>query len=157
MKIYSFEKAELTTSEVDENGMDHVLFDLFERRVRYSNIADNYITVPNEYSCRIDMISKKLYQSIGYTEETMVMNNIVNPFSVKPNDIIYYTSDYEKLDLLYTKDSNLNSENKYKILNINKSKASSNVASLPPSVNPGLNQMDIDYNKKKITIINKFK
>lgn len=157
MKIYSFENAVNTTTQTDENDIDYVLYDLFERKMRWNNIAESYYTVPMEKSGRIDLISKELLQSIGYTEELMVMNNIVNPFSVKTNDVLSYTPDYTKFDLLYIKDSTMNVDNKFKILNINKSKESTNFTNLPPSVNPGIKQMNIDYDKRKITIVNKFK
>lgn len=157
MKIHSFENASITTTELDNDGNINVLYDLFERKIISNNISDSYYVTPLEKSCRIDSVSKEIYKNIGYTEETMVLNNIVNPFSIKQNDIILYTSDYERLDLLYIKDKTLNEDNKFKILNINKSKSSTNSVSLPPSVNPGIKQLDIDYNKKKITIINKFK
>lgn len=156
MKIYSFENANSTTTETD-NDVDNVLYDMFERKMVNNRISDTYYIIPIEKSCRIDLISKELYGSVSYTEEIMVMSNIVNPFSVKTNDMILYASDYTKLDLMYVKESTINQGNKFKILNINKSKSSNNQLSLPPSVNPGMKQINVDYNKKKITIINKFK
>jgi len=153
MKIYSFENANTITAE---DGS--AIYDLFERTLRnVDGIKDSTYYIPLEYSGRIDMISNYLYNGTQYTEELMVMNNIVNPFSMKQDDIIYYASDPNNLNILHKGDDTTNKENKYKILNINSSKASGNISSLPPSVNPGLKQMDIDYNKKKITIINQFK
>ena len=158
MKIYSFENSKSTTSEKNSNNEDMVLYDLFERKMIYNDsIIDSYHVVPLEQSCRLDLVIDKLYENIDYAEETLVMSNIVNPFSIKQNDIIKYTNDNAKLDLMYVKDTNLNSGNKYKILNINKNKSSKNLVSLPPSVNPGIKQLDIDYDKKKISVISKFK
>jgi len=160
MKFFSFENATQTTTENDEIYITevNVLYDLFERKLAYNpTIIDNSFTVGEEDSGRIDLISRKLYSSMQYVEETLIMNNIVNPFSIEQNDTIYYTSDYNKLDLMHIKDKTINQDNKYKILNINKNKTSTNSVSLPPSVNPGIDQLSIDYNKKKITIINKFK
>ena len=57
---------------------------------------------------------------------------------------------------MHTSEYKPENSNKFKILNINKNKRSSNTE-LPPSVNPGLKQIDIDYDKKKITVLNKFK
>ena len=153
MRFYSFENS--TKDDTSETG--ELLIDIFEKTIIDNIDLKNYLyQVPIEFSGRIDLITNVLYSNIDYTEEVLVMNNIVNPFSVKTGDILYYT-EIENLDLLYHTDSEINISNKQNILNINKSKGSTKRLSLlPPSVNPGIKQMDIDYGKKTITLINKF-
>ena len=75
---------------------------------------------------------------------------------IEENQYLTYVTEIDKIDNMHTSEFNSENTNKFKILNINKSKRSSNTE-LPPSVNPGLKQIDIDYDKKKITILNKFK
>ena len=153
MKFYSFENSSFT--EITDNG--EILIDLFETTVIDNPQLKNYVyQVPLEYTGRVDLVTKELYDSINYTEELLVMNNIINPFSVETGDILYYT-DNGNLSSLYHQDTTTDISNKQNILNINKSKGSTKRLSLlPPSVNPGINQMDIDYGKKTITLINKF-
>ena len=152
MRFYSFENS--TKDDTSETG--ELLIDIFEKTIIDNIDLKNYLyQVPIEFSGRIDLITNVLYSNIDYTEEVLVMNNIVNPFSVKTGDILYYT-EIENLDLLYHTDSEINISNKQNILNINKSKGSTKRLSLlPPSVNPGIKQMDIDYGKKTITLIYK--
>ena len=158
MKLYSFENAEITTTYDNIDGSTNVIYDLFERKMAYNNnILNSYYITNVDDECRIDLVTRKIYEDTQLSEEIMIMNNIINPFSIKTNDIIYYSTDKSNIDLMKIKEPTLNQGNKYKILNINKNKSSGNRESLPPSVNPGMKQIDIDYNKKKITIINKFK
>jgi hypothetical protein len=131
--------------------------DLFERTmIEDDSIKDSIYTVNTDFSCRLDSVCYDMYDSNGYTEELSVMNNILNPFSIEKGDVLYFTNSTDNFNTMYISESKLNTTNKLKILNINKSKTSTNV-SLPPSVNPGLKQIDVDYDKKRITVINKFK
>lgn len=154
MYLHSFELDELNIINGEDNTL---LFDLFEKTIcDHLPIKNKIFMVDTDHACRIDNICEKIYGGDNKTEELLVMNNILNPFSVEKGDLLYYTDSYENFNLMYVRDSKLDESNKYKILNINKNKKSKNVG-LPPSVNPGLKQLDIDYEQKRITIINKFK
>ena len=135
-----------------------VLNDLFESTMYNNTDLKTYpYTIPFEQTSRIDAICDSIYGGTKYTEETMVMNNIINPFSVESGDVILFT-DVNELSKLYATEPTSSTGNKSQILNINKSKSSTKRMSLlPPSVNPGIKQVDIDYNKKTITVLNKFK
>lgn len=153
MKIYSLENISTFT---EEEGT--TLYNLFEKTIINNNsVKENMYYVPIEYSCRLDLVLKELFSDISYTEEVCVLSDIVNPFSIKQNDLIYYPNDKEKFGNLHIIDESMYNDNKYKILNINKNKDTRNSKNLPPSVNPGIKQMDVDYVKKRITIVNKFK
>ena len=156
MEFYTFNN---TNQKVSKDG--YVLYDFFEKTMvnDIEAIYSKYI-VPEEYDCRLDLVCKHIYGNTKYMEEIMTQNGIINPFSVKTGDEIYYAYTTNELGVLYQRDVETNEANKKKILNVNKSKASKQDpnASLPPSIKPGnLKSVDINYNKKQITIINKFK
>ena len=159
MRFYSFERDnKQITDEVDNSNETGFIVDLFEKTlINNDNIKNGVYYMDNDYSCRMDTICSFLYDGdTSYVEELLVLNNIVNPFAVEKDSYILYVKNIEKFANMYASDYNKQDGNKFKILNINKNKTSSNVQ-LPPSVNPGLNQIDVDYNKKKITVLNKFK
>lgn len=158
MRFYTFEKLEKLVSFDDDNLENFVLYDLFERTI-YNNISlekSLYITNVDDI-CRADKVCSNIYQGdLSYIEELLVTNDILNPFSIEDKQELFYVIDLDKIENMHTSEYNIDSSNKFKILNINKNKRSNNVE-LPPSVNPGLKQIDIDYEKRKITILNKFK
>ena len=152
MIIYTFE-----TLQIGNDGY----YDLFQKTMVNDNTIDyNYFNVTDEYEGRIDLISKYLYGSGDYVEQLMTINNILNPWSIKTGDVIQYPSDSGNFTLLYKKDEPVNDQ-KDKILLMNKNKTTkkdSNRLGSPPVIKPdNLKQVDINYVKKKITIINKFK
>ena len=75
-------------------------------------------------------------------------------------DIIYYANASSDYSIIYKNDEPLN-EQKDQILLMNKNKSTKkdvNRLGSPPVIKPdNLKQVDINYVKKKITIINKFK
>ena len=158
MRFYSFERLNNLTSVYDVNTGYVRIYDLFERTI-YNNTdlkRNPYIT-SNDDVCRLDKVCVNINEGyLEYIEELIVSNNILNPFSIEENQYLTYVTEIDKIDNMHTSEFNSENTNKFKILNINKSKRSSNTE-LPPSVNPGLKQIDIDYDKKKITILNKFK
>lgn len=152
MKIYSFENL-----NIGNDGF----YDLFQKTM-VNNIQQSYkyFVVTDEYEGRIDLVSMYLYGTNIYTEELMTLNNIINPWSIKNGDYIFYyesTSDYSTF---YKKDDPTYSQ-KDEILLMNKNKSTkkdSNRLGSPPVIKPdNLKQVDINYTKKKISIINKFK
>lgn len=158
MKFYSFEKLNTLTSVYDENTGDVSIYDLFERTI-YNNTdlkRNPYITSFDDV-CRLDKVCNNINSGyLEYIEELIVSNNILNPFSIEENQYLTYVIEVDKIENMHTSEYKPENSNKFKILNINKNKRSSNTE-LPPSVNPGLKQIDIDYDKKKITVLNKFK
>ena len=152
MNIYTFE-----TLDIGNDGF----YNLFEKTMVNDNtISYSYFYITDEYEGRIDLISKYLYGSGDYVEQLMTINNIINPWSIKNGDIIYYPTDSSTFGLLYKRDEPTNDQ-KDQILLMNKSKSTkkdSNRLGSPPVIKPdNLKQVDVNYVKKKITIINKFK
>lgn len=157
MRIYTFEQDNISTTTEVDNDLSFTLYDLFKKSLIYNgNIVDSIYYVKNDNSCRIDTICNNIYGGTAYTEELLVTNNIINPFSIEDGDMLEYPDDPTKFGNMYTTDVVMNKSNKFNILKINKDKTA-DIKQLPPSINPGLNQIDVDYKKKKITVINKFK
>jgi hypothetical protein len=156
MNFYTYNN---TNQKVTKDG--YVLYDFFEKTMvnNIEAIYSKYI-VPEQYEGRLDLVCKHIYGNADFMEELMTQNGIINPFSVKTGDEIYYAYTTNELGVLYQRDINTNEETKKKILNVNKNKSSKQDpnASLPPTIKPGnLKSVDINYNKKKISIINKLK
>jgi len=156
MEFYTFDN---TNQKVSKEG--YVLYDFFDKTmVNDEELIYSIFTVPEEFDSRLDLVCKHVYGSMAYMEELMTQNGIINPFSIKTGDELYYSYSTNELRALYQRDQDLNEENKKNILNVNKSKASRQDpnASLPPSIKPGnLKAVDVNYSKKEITIINQFK
>jgi hypothetical protein len=156
MNFYTFEN---TNKKATSDGQ--LLYDFFEKTMKndYGLRYSQYI-VPEEFDTRLDLVCSHLYGDLDYMEELMAQNGIINPFSIKTGDILYYAYSTDDLDAIHDKDEDINEENKKNILNINKNKSTKKDinSELPPSVRPkNLKQLDINYNNKKISVMNKFK
>lgn len=156
MNLYTFENTNRKAT-----GDGNLLYDLFEKTMvnNYSLRYSTYI-VPDQYDSRLDLVCRHIYGNINYMEELMTQNNIINPFSIKSGDKLYYSYSPTQLSILYQSDLDINKENKNRILNVNKNKSTKKDpnSQLPPSIKPdSIKQLDINYNKKKITVINKFR
>ena len=153
MQIYSFENL-----EINNDGY----YDLFKKTMvmKSKNIDYYRFIITDEYEGRLDLISRYLYGSSNFIEELMMVNNIINPFSIKSGDLIYFLKDANDYGLMYEKDEEINDQ-KDKILLMNRNKSTKkdvNRLGSPPVIKPdNLKQIDVNYIKKKITIINKFK
>jgi hypothetical protein len=153
MNIYTFDKLNIGTDG---------FYNLFAKTVIVnSDIIDKVFVVTDEYEGRIDLVSNYLYRSTDFTEELMTLNNIINPWSIKQGDLLYYSANDTNYQLLYQTDPDTQSDKKDTILLMNNNKVTkkdANRIGYPPTIKPdNLQQIDINYNKKKITIINKFK
>lgn len=152
MKIYSFDKYKLDREPVTQ------LFDLFRKNiVNTYGIKLSYYIVPREYEMRLDRISEFLYGSSEYVEELMVLNNIMNPYSVKQGQYIYHC-DLSDLAKLYTKDNLADNEKTKKSIESTKNKKTSSRynENLPLTVKPGnLEQIKVS-DDFTIQIINSF-
>jgi len=153
MNIYSFIKL-----NIEKNGF----YDLFKRTLvnRFITTDIGIFVVTDEYEGRIDLVCRYLHGNSDLVEELMTLNGIINPFSIKIGNIIYYYKNLDNYGLLYQSDPE-DFSNKDQILNMNKKKNTKkdvNRIGSPPTIKPdNLKQIDINYDKKKITIINKFR
>lgn len=159
MKITSFDNQ---NNKIKRDNNQDGLFNLFQKNMVYSdNIRLKIYLVPREYEMRLDLISNHIYGSPDYIEELMVINNIINPYSIKEGQEILFCSQGD-LSSLYVKDELLGNEDQKKKLiqssqpNREKKKLNDN-QNLPPTIKPqGLEQIKIDKNTKKVRLINSF-
>ena len=123
----------------------------------------NYYIVPKEFEMRMDRISNFIYGSPNYVEELMVLNDIINPYSVQEGQYIYYC-DQINLQYLYTTDELINTTNnnatRQDLISSsqpNRGKQNlSNDQNLPPTIKPSnLNQITVG-NDNSVQIINSF-
>jgi hypothetical protein len=156
MNFYTFEN-----TNIKETKEGQRLYDFFEKTmVNDEELFYSTYTVPEEYDARLDLVCNQIYGTTDVMEELMTQNGIINPFSIKTGDELYYAYSTNELSILYKRDVDINDENKKRILNVNKSKTSKQDpnSSLPPSIRPNsLKPIDVNYNKKTITVINKLK
>ena len=156
--IYSFEGTDGNTINRDSNQDN--LYDIFQKIVETTDgILFFPTTVQREEAMRIDLVCKRLYESTIYVEELMVMNDIINPWSINQNDIIFYC-DVDYMEALHYIEEN--TDNLIKTLvNLNKSTQvdlNRTDTQLPPTIKPpGLQSISVDKLQKKIKIINTFK
>jgi hypothetical protein len=152
MRYYSFENLEM-------NSDGH--YDLFQKTmVNKPTLAYDTIVVTEQFQGRLDSICRYVHGNTQYLEEIMTLNNIINPNSVKLNDIIKYYSNTTNYSLLYESDlDTMDKKDEILLMNKNKStKSDKNRIGSPPTIRPdNLKQIDVNHSKKKITIINKFK
>ncbi len=153
MNIYSFDVK--TLSKNDDN-----LFDVFEKNIKYSNtiILHKYF-IPREFEMRLDLISNELYGNSKYIEELMVINNIISPYSLKENQMIYYCS-IDDMQSLYTKDDmKENDKIREAIIKSSQSdKKPQQKDKIPTTLkSKNIKQVTVDNKNRKIKIMNTFK
>lgn len=160
MKILSFDDK---SSKIKRNPEQDNLFDIFQKNIVNNNLLPLKIyIVPREYEMRLDRISQHIYGSPDYVEELMVLNNIINPYSVKEGQYIYFCQ-LNNLPKMYTKDElSIDVEKNRDALiassqpNRDKMSIASDNSNLPSTIKPsGLEQVRVTKDNK-IKIINSF-
>ena len=153
MKITSFDN---NTNKIVRDSKQNNLYNLFQKNIIYNNnISFNVYVVPREFEMRLDRISNYIYGTPDYIEELMVLNDIINPYSIKEGQYIYFCS-LEELKTLYIKDEmRTDLEEKRKKLIASKN----NIKNKPiksPTIKPeGLQQIKVSKDNK-VQIINTF-
>lgn len=158
MKITSFDGNNTVKLKRDSNQGN--LFNLFQKNIVINNKRNitlySYV-VQREYEMRLDKISNFLYGTPDYVEELMVINDIINPYSVKEGQYLYYCS-LDNLEFFYTTDD-MFEDTKSKDILINSSKINKNkdnTDNLPLTIKPNnLKQITITEDNK-VKIINSF-
>ena len=154
MKIRSFDKAKPKRRKDQEQ-----LIDIFEKNIQYNNTIQLYrYFVPREYEMRLDLVSRKIYGSLDYMEELMVINNIISPYSIKENQLLYFCS-IDDISSLYIKDDieeepNQNREKIIKAAQPSKKSTRKTPTTLQPA---NVKQVTIDTKNRKVKIMNSFK
>lgn len=151
MIYYSFENLDI--------GSDGK-YNLFKKSVvNRQNLTFRTTVVNEEFKGRADLLCSHIHGSTKYIEEFLVLNNIINPYSIKPGMTVKYLNNPNDYYLLHDSDPE-ETNVKDEILQMNKNKyfrRDSNRIGSPPTIKPdSLKQLDINYSKKKITILNKF-
>jgi len=143
MKYYTLENIEL---------LNNRLYDIFYPMLKYNhNVILYEYVVDISKEMRMDLISIDIYGSSIYVDELMHINDIIDPYSIKMGDKLYFT---KPTDL--SKYRNSYSIDKKTLLNNTKSKHNLNI-DLPISSPIGYNQILYDNKNKSIKITNKLK
>jgi hypothetical protein len=116
MKLYSLENTK--RSEKQNNLYDLSYPMLSDKDVLFRNINSYKVNIDREM--RIDLICSDIYGTTRYIDELMYINGIIDPYSIKEGDIIFWVSvndlgtirnsykeddEKEKLDLVKNKNN----------------------------------------------------
>ena len=159
MKIVSFDDSNIKIRrDIDQDN----LFNLFQKNImNIENLPLSIYIVPREYEMRLDRISQHIYGSPDYIEELMIINDIINPYSVKEGQYIYFcpsdllTQVYTKDEMLTTKETKRQSLIKSSQPNRDKQNTTGD-NNLSPTIKPAnLDQLKLGKDNT-VQIINKF-
>lgn len=154
----------LYTNENSERNQNfNNLVDLINPLIILDDTIFHYPYIVNkEEAMRIDLICFNIYKNFNYIDELLSINNILNPWSIKESQVIYYIEEDDILKIRRKNNSNNDNETIYDLINPNKDTKKDpnreNGTGLPPTIKPaGVKDVNIDFNNKKIKIIDKFK
>jgi len=160
MKIISFDNS---SYKINRDISQYNLFNLFQKNiVNNENLDFQIYIVPREFEMRLDRISDYLYGSPNYVEELMVINDILNPYSVKEGQYIYFC-DITLFPMLYTQDEMLDDKELQRLTLINAAQPNRNKTNFDSNQNLPTNIMSSNTQQIKINkdnsvqIINNFK
>lgn len=153
-----------TNENTKRNQKMNNLLDLINPIVVWDDTLIYYpYIVKKEESMRIDLICFSIYNHFNYIDELLTINNILNPWSINEGQIIYYIEEDDMSAIKRTYGSLSNDDQiAESLVNPNKdTKKDPNRdagTGLPASIKPaGIKDVSIDFNDKKIKIIDKFK
>lgn len=157
MEFYSFNDNKLQRKSYYDNN----IYDIFKTTLKdekLRSLVKYSYTIPIEFEGRLDRICEFLYDDNKYIEELMLINNILNMYSVKAGDTILYVS-LDDLESLHSDTEE--STDKVDVLNINNPKTAdkdvnrTNIV-LPPVVKDSSSkQLSWNKDNKSVTINNK--
>lgn len=150
MKSYTFEI-------IDERSKNEEgLYDIFLDTVIDKDLIKYQTIVKEKEEARMDLLCKRIYGTSMYIEELMLMNNIINPFSIVVGQLIEFVG---QDDISYYRDpeeTNEKSENIANPKNKNTRKDPNREKGVPPTIKPiGFKQILVDKKNKSIRINNK--
>ena len=161
MKIISFDSNE--NNKIVRDPKQDNLFNLFQKNIMNAqNIPLKIYIVPREFEMRLDRISNQIYGMPDYVEELMVINDILNPYSVKEGQYIYFC-DITLFPMLYTQDEMLDVKELQRLTLINAAQPNRNKTNFDSNQNLPTNIMSSNTQQIKINkdnsvqIINNFK
>lgn len=155
MKFYSFEKGKLKR-DTNTQGNPYNLFDNTMVDKDIKDLTKYQHVVMDTQEGRLDKVSLALYGSTEYVEELMKINNIINPFSIKNGDILYYVLESD-LPSLYVEKEEDESTDVMSINNPQATRKDANRTNKTPPVVKNKNNKQISWDKenKKVSITNK--
>ena len=134
------------------------LYNIFQTTViKGKNIQVYETLVKREEEMRLDKISYRLYQSTQYTEEIMALNNIIDPWSIKEGDVLYFCK-LNDFGVLYARDDDYYKDIE-KLVDSGQGKNTKLDPSrtLNPALRPkSLTQINVDKKNHVIKIIDSF-
>ncbi len=143
--MYSFTFDTITR---DEN--QDFLYDIFTQTIIEKPEDLYYNFIKNDEEMRFDKTMKRLYQSSYNLEEFMVLNNIINPWSIKSGNVVYYISNLQSLRQVEKDESITNNfikKNKSTRIDPNRQKG------VPPTIKPvDFEQILVDKKNKTIKL-----
>lgn len=146
--MYSFTFDTITR---DEN--QDLLYDIFTQTVIEKPLDTIYYNfVKEDEECRIDRVMLRLYSSSVNIEEFMVLNDIVNPWSIKSGNLINYIQGLQYLRELEKDDTvanNVSNPTKKKSTRIDPTRQKG----VPPTIKPvDFQQILVDKKNKTIKL-----
>lgn len=157
MRIFSFDNQQKSIKrDTNQDG----LYNLFQKNIKYQNVSCSLYVVPREHEMRLDKISNHIYGVPDYVEELMILNDIINPYSVKEGDSIWFCA-INNMNILYVRDEMLDYDVQRQSL-INSSQPNRDKKNLtkdqnlPPTIKPSqLKQIKVSKDNR-VQIINSF-
>jgi hypothetical protein len=157
--LYTLEKAQ-------RNAVQNNLTDIVDPILGSDDTLSYYpYVVGQEEGMRIDQVCYNIYGNFNYIDEILTINNIINPWSIRGGDIIYFLDegDLESLQLSPKIDqtaiiNKLINPNKDTQKDPNRDPNSVTTGNgLPPTIKTkGSDDVTIDYVNKKIKIMDRF-
>lgn len=86
MKVYSLDK---TKRDKNQDNLYDLIYPLLDKENKINDIREYVVGVEKEM--RLDLICYDIYGSLSYMDELMHLNGILDPYAVKPGDIIKWT------------------------------------------------------------------
>jgi hypothetical protein len=127
------------------------------------NDSFNYYSyiVSQEESMRPDLICFNIYGNFSYIDELLIWNNIINPWSIKEGQKIYFLEE-DSIAALQLQAKADDDEIVKSLVNFNKDTEKDpnrdDGTGLTPTIKPsGLKDVMVDYNNKTIKIMDRFK
>jgi hypothetical protein len=138
------------------------LYDIVDPVIMWDDTIKYYpYVVQREEAMRMDLVCYSIYGNFNYIDELLTLNHILNPWSIKEGDIIYFAEedDINSLQMQAKTDQNrivrsLVNPSKDTKKDPNRDEGTG----LTPTIKPtNLKEVDIDFNSKKIKIMDRLK
>lgn len=151
-----------TNETIQRDQKQNNLLDIIDPVVIWDDTLAYYpYTVSNEESMKPDLICFNIYGNFSYIDELLTLNNILNPWSIKAGQVIYFVDEDSLMALRLqakaddqTVVASLVNPNKDTEKDPNRESGKG----LPPTIKPaGVKDVSVDFNNKTIKIIDKFK